>query len=73
MNGTELGDKLIEKYELGKEHGRIGEYHRIMGILFILEQKILKEDKVGCTSDMFIEGTFSRIKDAIYDIDTKEV
>jgi len=66
MKGSELGDKIVEKYELGKEHGRITEYHRIMGILIKLEKKILKEDKTGCTSDMYVEGCFSRIRDAIY-------
>ena len=64
-NGTDLGNKLVEKYELGKGHGRIGEHHRVMGILIELEKKILKEDKTGCTSDMYIEGAFTRIRFAI--------
>ena len=65
MKGTELGDKIVEKYELGKEHGRIAEHHRVMGILIDLEKKILKEDKTGCTRDMLIEGTFYRIRELI--------
>lgn len=27
MKGSELGDKIVEKYELGKEHGRAEQYH----------------------------------------------
>ncbi len=64
----DLEKELIENYEFhrGKEQGRIAEYHRIMGILIGLEKKILKEDKTGCTRDMMVEGTFTRIREAIY-------
>jgi hypothetical protein len=61
-NGTELGDKLVEKYELGKRHGRIDQYHFMLGRVIELEKKIKKESLYGCSQEMIVDGIFSRIR-----------
>ena len=65
MNGTELGDKLVEKYELGKRHGRIKEYHRLMGVFINIEKIIKKEDLSYSTREQVRDGVFARIFKAI--------
>ena len=60
-NGTELGNKLIEKYELGRKHGRREQYQFMMKKIEALEKKIKKEDLTGATREMIIDSIFSRI------------
>jgi len=62
MKGTELGGKLVEKYELGKKHGRIDQYHFMLGKVIELEKKIKKENLYGASREMIIDGVFSRIR-----------
>ena len=61
MKGSELGDKFVEKYELGKRHGRKEQYYFMMDKIEALEKKIKKEDLTGTTREMVIDGVFSRI------------
>jgi len=57
MTGSEMGGKLIEKYELGKKHER----GRILAIINEVEKQVLSEDKTGASRDMIVSGTVARI------------
>lgn len=61
MKGSELGDKLVEKYELGKKHGRREQYYFMIEKIEVLKKKIKKESLIGYTREMIIDGVFSRI------------